>query len=160
MSEQKQSVREIGITINDVREDKRVEKGFFSDRLYDEVSVFMSIDYELGVPTFRKEEGQKEQVGYRYWYTGVVEGGDCSTFIKTREELMVPQRQVFRVQDNEYKMMLKPNDDFQQCIGSLAQVLVEAQGMTYLRYDQRVKTSPNLKVEYGSAELEDKLKRL
>jgi len=123
-------------------------------------SIFMNIYYKPGVPLLREKDGQKERVGYWGMKDTSPEVTSEVIFHETSSWPEYPVRPVFKVGKNEYKLSLKQNDDFQECIESLAEILVESQGRTKMYYNDLISAKPQLEVSYKSRRLEMLLKRL
>lgn len=152
----KKAITQVNILIKDITQNKYIEKGLLADRLSDKIFVFMDINYKLGIPTWRKETGQKKQISYKYWW----ENDNFFSTSNTNEVRRTPKRPVFKIHGNEYKMFLQTNDDFYECLDDLAKVLVESQGEEIIHKKERIEKTPNLEIKYKSSKLEKELKRL
>ena len=121
--------------------------------------VLLTIGFEKRVPTYRARVGERESVGYM-WVKHYQHDYDWYSLPETEERRITPIRSVFKVSDGTYRMLLRPNDDLEACIGSLADVLVESQGHSVIDYAYIVEQSPIVRIAYASPELESRLKVL
>jgi hypothetical protein len=111
------------------------------------IAVFMNVHYALGVPTYTERPGEKERIGYEAVYRPY-----------HLRERKVPLRPVFKIQGDDYKMLIRRNDNFQSCIENLASLLVRSRGRKHF-FDKRSAKDeePVLRLTYDNQELEKRL---
>jgi hypothetical protein len=119
----------------------------FSKEDYD-ISAFLKIEYEKGIPFYAEFGPQKKRVGYSY----------ISQALQRMDRK--PLRPIFHVDKDLFKILLKGQDDFFFIMDDLAKLLVECQGRESLGREQAVQEKPDLEIKYKGTRFKEILREL
>ena len=118
-------VKKLEIFVENFTKERRVTKGLFSDRLDDVLSVFMNINCPREIPLIRLNQGKKKQIGYKWEECRDGTGFDGWPDTRIVSGTIVPLRPTYHIENDLYKMLVRPEDDFNHLVQNLADVLKE-----------------------------------